>query len=163
MPVALPAGRAGPGGNILVAGGHGPPDKSLSGRSRPWIKFSAREPEKYINFTKILIIFAIWKIIQFELLIGRSAGNYIKWKIPKSVNFFNENLNFNFFYDKKVGFFLKLGPQAGQLDFRICGHGRARAAVLKNHGQRAAGGKIVTYYTTHNPQNSAIASYTLYI
>jgi hypothetical protein len=68
LPVALPAGWAGPGGNILVAGGHGPPDKSLTGRSRPWI-FSARETEKYINPTKILIIFAIWKIIQFELLI----------------------------------------------------------------------------------------------
>jgi hypothetical protein len=66
------------GGNILVAGGHGPPDKSLTDRSRPYIKFSAGEAEKCINSTKILIIFAIWKIIQFSLLIGRSAGNYIK-------------------------------------------------------------------------------------
>jgi hypothetical protein len=107
LPVALTAGRAGPGGNILVAGGHGPPDKSLTGRSRPWIKVSAREAEKYIKLTKILITFAIWKIIQFELLIGRSAGNCIKLKIPESVNLFNENLNFNFFYDKKPGFFPK--------------------------------------------------------
>jgi hypothetical protein len=112
-PVARSPDR-GPGGNIIVAGGHGPPDKSLTGRSRPWIKFLAREAEKYINLTKILIIFAIWKIIQFELLIGRSAGNYIKWKTPKSVNFYNENLNFNFFYDKKTRFFLKLGPRAAR-------------------------------------------------
>jgi hypothetical protein len=53
--------RAGPGGNILVAGGHGPPDKSLTGSSRPWINIFAREAEKYINLTKILIIFGIWK------------------------------------------------------------------------------------------------------
>jgi hypothetical protein len=126
--------RAGPGGNILVAGGHGPPDKILTGRSRPWIKFSAFEAEKYINPTKILIIFAIWKIIQFELLIERSAGNYIKWKKPISVNFFNENLNFNFFYDKKDGFFLKLGPRAtrccplaepGSPTFEFAGTGRS--------------------------------------
>jgi hypothetical protein len=51
--------RAGPGGNILFTGGHGPPDKSLTGRSRPWIRFSARKTEKYINPTKTLIIFAI--------------------------------------------------------------------------------------------------------
>jgi hypothetical protein len=76
-PVARSPAR-GPGGNILVAGGHGPPDKSITGRSRPWIKFSAREAEKYINPTQILIIFAIRKIIQFKSLIGRSAGNYIK-------------------------------------------------------------------------------------
>jgi hypothetical protein len=101
LPVALSAGRAGPGGNFLVAGGHGQPDKSLTGRSRPWIKFSAHEAEKYINPTKVLIIFAIWNIIQFKLLIGRSAGNYIKWKTPKSVNFFNENLNFNFLFTRK--------------------------------------------------------------
>jgi hypothetical protein len=69
LPVALPAGQAGPGGNNLVAGGHGPPDKNLKGLSRPWIQFSACEAEKYINPTKILIIFAIWKIIQFKLLI----------------------------------------------------------------------------------------------
>ncbi len=70
--------RAVTGGNILVAGVHEPPDKSTTGRSRPWIKFSAREAEKYINPTQILIIFAIWKVILFKLLIGRSAGNYIQ-------------------------------------------------------------------------------------
>ncbi len=75
-PVARSPGR-GPGGNILVAGGHGPPDKSLTGRSRPWIKCSAREVEKYINPTKILIIFAIWKIIQFKLSIDRK----VSWKL----------------------------------------------------------------------------------
>jgi hypothetical protein len=37
------------------------------------------------------------------------------WKIPKSVHFFNENLNFNFFYDEKAGFFLKLDPRAARL------------------------------------------------
>jgi hypothetical protein len=97
LPVALSAGQTGPGGNILVAGGHGPPDKSITGRSGPWIKFSAREAEKYRNPTEILILFAIWKIIQFKLLIGSSAGNYI-------ISEKTQNLNFNFFYDNKTGF-----------------------------------------------------------
>ncbi len=144
MPVALSAGRAGPGGNILVAGGHGPPEKSRTGRSRPWIQISARETEKYINPTKILIIFAIWKIIQFELLIGRSAGSCFKWKIPKSVNFFN-NLNFNFFYDKKAGFFLKLGPRAGPgRTFELAGTGRS---FLKSRAGTGSGRPNVTGYS----------------
>jgi hypothetical protein len=33
--------------------------------------------------TEIPIIFAISKIIQFKLLMGGSAGNYIKWENPK--------------------------------------------------------------------------------
>jgi hypothetical protein len=45
-----------------------------TGRNRPWIKISAREAEKYINPTKILIIFPIWKKIQFELLIDRKVS-----------------------------------------------------------------------------------------
>jgi hypothetical protein len=65
----------GPGGNILVAGGNGPPDKNLTGCCRPWIKFSACEAKKYKNPTEILIFLVIWKIIQFKLLIGSSAGN----------------------------------------------------------------------------------------
>jgi hypothetical protein len=60
LPVALPAPRAarnGPGANILAAGGHGPPEKNLTGYGRPWIKILAREAKKYKNYTKILIFF----------------------------------------------------------------------------------------------------------
>jgi hypothetical protein len=78
LPVALSAGRAGPGTNILVVGGHGLPVKALTGYGRPWIHFSAREVNKLKKPTVILIIFAIRKIIQFKLLIESSAGNYIK-------------------------------------------------------------------------------------
>jgi hypothetical protein len=75
-PVDRSAAR-GPGRNILAAGEYGPPDKSLTGRDGPWIRFSAHEAQKYKNPTEILIIFAVWKIIQFKLLIGSSGGNYI--------------------------------------------------------------------------------------
>ncbi len=53
------------------------------GPQPPVDKILAREAEKYIKIllnmqfylaTKILIIFSTWKIIQFELLIERSAG-----------------------------------------------------------------------------------------
>ncbi len=85
-------------------------------------------------------------------MIGRSAGNYIKWKIPKSVNFFNENLNFNFFYDKKPGFFLKLSPRAarccpragpGSPTFEFAGtggHGPQYFKITGGHG--VAGGQM---------------------
>jgi hypothetical protein len=157
LPVALSAGRAGPGANILFAGRHGPPDKSLTGRSRPWIKFSAREAEIYINLTKIFTIFAIWKIIQFELLIGKSAGNYIKWKIRKSVNFFNENLNFNFFYDKKAGFFLKLGPRAPRLSKLRARAGTSRS-FLKSRAGTGSGRPNVTGSSPQDPASFQLAA-----
>jgi hypothetical protein len=83
-------------------------------------------------------------------LIGRSDGNYIKGKLPNSVKFFNENLNFNLFYDKKVEFFLKLGPRAasccpragpGSPIFEFAGkgwHGPQFFKITGGHGQRAA-------------------------
>jgi hypothetical protein len=56
---------------------------------------------------------------------------YYSVKNPKSVNFFNENLNFNFFYDKKGRFFLKLGPWAGpgSPTFEFAGTGSGRPNV----------------------------------
>jgi hypothetical protein len=47
-------GRAGRKYSCCGRARHGSPDKSLTGCSRPSIKFSARETEKYINPTKIL-------------------------------------------------------------------------------------------------------------
>jgi hypothetical protein len=44
-------GWSGPGGNYLAAGGHGPPDKSLMGRGRPWIKFSAKNTKIILKFS----------------------------------------------------------------------------------------------------------------
>jgi hypothetical protein len=59
-------------------------------------------------------------------------------------------LNFNFFYDKKAGFFLKLGPRAarccpragpGSPTFKFAGtggHGPQFFKITGGHGQRAA-------------------------
>jgi hypothetical protein len=122
LPVALAASRA----EIFTR-----PDKSHMGRSRPWIKFSARETEKHKNPNKILIIFDIWKIIQFKLLIGSSAENYIKGENPKLVNFVNENLNSNFLYDNITGGFLRLGPT---LELAVTG-----SSFLKSRAGRGSG------------------------
>jgi hypothetical protein len=54
---------------LLVHRGEEPAGSSgWPGHGPPVDKISAREAEKYIllNTTKILIIFAIWKIIQFK-------------------------------------------------------------------------------------------------
>jgi hypothetical protein len=52
-------------------------------------------------------------------------------------------LNFNFFYYKKTGFFLKLGPRAGpgSPTFKFAGtggHGPQFFKITGGHGQRAA-------------------------
>jgi hypothetical protein len=60
--------------------------------------------------------------------------------MPKSVKFFNKNLNFNFFSDKKAGFFLKLGPRPpATFEFAgTSGHGPQVFKITGGHGQRAA-------------------------
>jgi hypothetical protein len=55
-------------------------------------------------------------------------------KNPKSVNFFNEKLNFNFFYDKITGFFLKLGPRAARLLNLRARAGRSRSFLKLRAG-----------------------------
>ncbi len=76
--------RAVTGGPVARSPDRGPGQAEIfwlragTGRNRSWIKFSARDAEQYKNPSKILIIFAIWKIIQLKLLIGSSGGNYIK-------------------------------------------------------------------------------------
>jgi hypothetical protein len=61
-------------------------------------------------------------------------------KNPKSVQL---KLNFNFFYDKKNGFFMKLGPRAepGSPNFEFAGtggHGSQFFKITGRYGQRAA-------------------------
>jgi hypothetical protein len=69
-------------------------------------------------------------------------------KKPKIPKFFQQKLNFNFFYDKIAGFSLKLGPRAarcfpragpGSPTSELAGYGRARAGTSRSFQKSRAG------------------------